>query len=194
MSNVTLMTLKGKSSNTITIADGTSLEGTGIANNQVIQTVIIRSNTKASYASTTSGNGTEVTPLALTITPQYADSLLLMQWNINGEYYWNNLFVVHKNGNLIANTGYEGYNSEAGNQAWSGIANGHYDNSYSSTPENFCIIYAIPADTTEEQTFTPAVRGAAATAFLLNRTQSSTGADSNENTVSSGIIMEIRQL
>jgi len=64
----------------------------------------------------------------------------------------------------------------------------------SSTPENFCIIYAIPADTTEEQTFTPAVRGGAATAFLLNRTQASTGADGNENTVSSGIIMEIRQL
>jgi len=194
MSNVTFMSLRGKSSNTITIAEGTTIEGTGAANNQVVQTVIIRSNTRASYTCTTSGNGTEVTPLALTITPQYSNSLLLMQWHINGEYYWNNLFVIHKNGNLIANTGYEGYNSQAGNQAWSGIANGQYDNNQSTTPENFSIIYAIPADTAEEQTFTPAVRGAATNLFYLNRTQSSTGADSNETLVSSGIIMEIRQV
>jgi hypothetical protein len=163
---------------------------------QVIQTVYARTSARNTYAAAASGNGTTITDLNLVITPRSASSLLIMQWMINGEAStgsWDMVYLIHQNGVLITTTGFEGYNSQAGNQRWSGVAAGMYDVDSDSTMANIFIQYAIPSRSMASQTFAPAVRSANATArtFYLNRTVGSAGQDSYEATVSSGVIWEI---
>lgn len=165
---------------------------------QVIQTVYARTSARNSYASAASGNGTTITDLNLTITPRSATSILIMQWMINGEASsasWNMVYLIHQNGALITTAGYEGYNNQAGNQRWSGVAAGMYDNNSDSTMANMIIQYAILTGSINTQTFAPAVRSSNATAqtFFLNRTVGSAGQDNYEAAVSSGVIWEVAQ-
>jgi hypothetical protein len=161
----------------------------------IINTVYKRTDVQASYSSTTSGNGTTISDLNITITPKSATSLLLCTWMINAEVHWNNVFVIHKNGSLITTSGYEGYNNAIGNLRYSGIASAFYDNDNATTPSNYYIQYVVPSISTVESTYAPAIRSSEATAytFFLNRTISSAGADNNENMVSTGMIQEIAQ-
>lgn len=168
------------------------------SSSQVIQTIYARTNARSSYAAAVSGNGTTVTDLNLTITPKSATSILIMQWMINGEATpssWDMVYLIHQNGALITATGYEGYNSQAGNQRWSGVAAGMYDVDSDSTMANIFIQYAIPSRSMASQTYAPAVRAASATAqtFFLNRPVGSAGQDNYEATVSSGVIWEVAQ-
>lgn len=165
---------------------------------QVIQTVYARTSARNSYAAATSGNGTTITDLNLVITPRSATSLLIVQWMINGEATpasWDMVYLIHQNGALVTASGYEGYNNQAGNQRWSGIAAGMYDVDSDSTMANIFVQYAIPSGSIASQTFAPAVRSAIGTAqtFYLNRPVGSAGQDSYEATVSSGVIWEVAQ-
>lgn len=165
---------------------------------QVIQTVYARTSARNSYAAATSGNGTTITDLNLVITPRSATSLLIVQWMINGEATpssWDMVYLIHQNGALVTASGYEGYNNQAGNQRWSGIAAGMYDVDSDSTMANIFVQYAIPSGSMTSQTFAPAVRSANGTAqtFYLNRPVGSAGQDSYEATVSSGVIWEVAQ-
>lgn len=163
---------------------------------QVIQTVYARTSARNSYAAAVSGNGTTITDLNLTITPRSATSLLIVQWMINGEASvasWDMVYLVHRDGVLITTPGFEGYNSQGGNQRWSGMASGMYDVDSDSTMANIFLQYAIPSGSMTSQTFAPAVRSSNGTAktFFLNRTVASAGQDSYEATVSSGVIWEV---
>ncbi len=165
---------------------------------QVIQTVYARTSARNSYAAAISGNGTTITDLNLVITPRSATSLLIVQWMINGEATpssWDMVYLIHQNGALVTASGYEGYNNQAGNQRWSGIAAGMYDVDSDSTMANIFVQYAIPSGSMTSQTFAPAVRSANGTAqtFYLNRPVGSAGQDSYEATVSSGVIWEVAQ-
>lgn len=161
----------------------------------VIQTVAVRSDVLTTYSSAATGDGTTITELNLSITPKFSSSLLVMKWMINCEVQHNDVFLVHKNGSLITTSGYEGYNTEAGNIRWSGLVSAKWDNNDASTIQNYYIQYAIPAGSTASQTFAPAIRASTSTAQILylNRTVNSTGADENETAVSTGVIMEIAQ-
>lgn len=161
----------------------------------IVQVKYLRTDTRTTYASSTSGNGTTVTALNLTITPKYANSILLMQWMINGEIHQDNVFLVHRDGSLVTTASYEGYNSAAGNNRYSGVMAGFYDQNEDSTPSNWFLQYAMPANAATSTTFAPAVRSSSATAytFALNRTLSGTLGDSHESMVSTGTIWEIAQ-
>jgi hypothetical protein len=164
----------------------------------VVQTVYARTSARNTYAAAVSGNGTTITDLNLTIVPRFATSMLIMQWMINSEASsgsWNTVFLIHQNGLLITQAGYEGYNNQAGNQRWSGVAAGMYDNNSSSTMSNIVIQYAIPAASVTSRVYAPAVRSSDSTAktFYLNRTVDSAGGDTLEATVSSGVIWEVAQ-
>jgi len=163
--------------------------------NSIVQVVTCRSDAKNTYASAVTGNGTTITVLNLTITPKFANSMLVMSWMISGEVGENNMFLIHRDGVLITDTGYESYNTISGNVRYSGFTPSYYDANNSSTPRSSCIQYAIPAYTTNARTYAPAVRGSGATAltYYLNRTVASTGADNQEQTISTGILMEISQ-
>lgn len=162
---------------------------------QILQTVYARTDTQTTYASAVSGNGTTIAALNITITPRRANSLLLCTWMINGEIGENNVFLVHRNGALITTVGYEPYNTDAGNQRWSGMMSAFYDNDQNSTPSNWYLQYAVPAGETASAVYAPAIRSANSTAqtFFLNRTVGSAGTDGYEVMVSTGMIQEIAQ-
>ena len=161
----------------------------------VLQVKTVRSDLRTTYSSATSGNGTTVSALNLTITPKFSNSLLIAQWMINGELHHDNVFLIHKDGQLITTTGETGYNSDVGNLRYSGFVPSTYDNDSSTTPQNFWIQYFAISNSASQLTFAPAVRSSSGTAytFHLNRTQESTGADAREQSVSTGIIWEIAQ-
>jgi len=194
MSTVTLSTIAAPASGAVTLASGTLIRSPGM----IVQAIYARSDARTSYSSPNSGNGVTITDLNLVITPRFASSLLIMQWMINAEWQgaaWDNVFVIHKNGALITDDFYQGYNRFGGNSRWSGFAAGMYDNNSDSTMSNYFLQYAIPAVETAQQTFAPAVRSASATnyTFFLNRCVGSTGQDNYEVAVSTGVIWEVAQ-
>jgi hypothetical protein len=184
-------TISVPTGNKIRGVDGASIYSAG----QVVQVIYARTDNRTTFSSANSGNGTTVTDLNLTITPKFSTSLLVMQWMINGELHQDNTFLIHRNGSLITDTSYTGYNSSVGNIRSSGYASAFYDQNEDSTPSNWFIQYSIPASSTTAVTFAPAVRGSGASAytFALNRTISGSTGDNYESMVSSGMIMEVAQ-
>ena len=158
----------------------------------VVQTIYTRSDTRNTYASGVSGDGTTITDLNISITPTNANNRLICQWMINGELHQDNVFLIHRDGALITTAGEEGRNSTSNNR-WVGYASAYYDTDENSTQSNWVIMYSQIAGSTASRTYAPAVRGSGATAytFALNRTLGSIGADNFENTVSTGIIYEV---
>ena len=177
--------------NAVVMESGASLRYPG----QVVQMLTIRSDIRNSYISLPSGNGTTITALNLTITPKFSSSLLIMEWMLNCEIHHDNVFLIHQDGNLITTSGYEGYNNNAGNQRWSGYVDPRYDADESSTMANYYFLYSIPATNLNQRTYAPAVRSSGPTTYVctLNKPLNSQGEDSYENTVSTGMIMEIQQ-
>jgi hypothetical protein len=159
----------------------------------IIQTVTVRSDTRTTYSSATSGNGTTITALNISIAPFYASSNLIIQWMINGELHQDNVLVIHQNGNLITTSGQEGYNNNAGNQRWSGYVSAFYDRDEGSTPSNWYISYSCPADNTTSRTYAPAVRSSSGTAYTLalNKTLTDGTENYRESMVSFAIAYEI---
>jgi hypothetical protein len=177
--------------NAVTPTSGTTMRYPG----QVVQVLTIRTDERTAYYSPNSGNGTTISELNLTITPKFSSSLLVMEWMMNCEVHHDNVILIHQNGSLITTSGYEGYNSGSGNQRWSGYASGFYDADEGSTMVNFYLLYAIPATNLNQRTYAPAVRSSSGTnyVFTLNKSLGSQGQDDYENTVSTGMIMEIQQ-
>ena len=193
MSELSVGQLKGLTvnSNTITVPSGHKLYAPGT----VVQVATVRSDTRTTYSSSTSGNGTAVTELALTIIPKFSNSLLACQWMINGEIHQDNVFLIHRDGALVTTSGQTGYNSAVGNSRHSGYASGYYDQNEDSTPSNYFIQYFATANSTASTTITPAVRSSSATTYTLalNRTIANASQDAYESMVSTGIIWEIAQ-
>lgn len=193
MSTLNVGTIQGlpDNANIITIPNGHTLYAPGM----VAQVRYFRSDTRTTYSSLNTGNGTPVTELNLTITPRFSNSLLLMQWMINGELHQDNAFVIHRDGALITTSGATGFNSAVGNVRQSGFANAFYDQNEDSTPSNWFLQYAVTAGSTAPTTFVPAVRGTGATSytFALNRVIANASQDNYESMVSTGTIWEIMQ-
>jgi hypothetical protein len=75
----------------------------------VIQTIVARTDTRTTFASNNSGNGTTITQLNLTIVPRFTNSRIWCQWMINGELHQDNTFVIHRDGAVA--TSPAGYNT-----------------------------------------------------------------------------------
>lgn len=174
----------------ITVTNDSILKSPGM----VVQTKFVRADRRIQYSAPGSNNsGITIADLNLTIIPKFSDSLLIMEWMINGETNHDVIFRVHRNGEIITDDGYEGYNREAGRQFWSGLVAGHYDNNVDSTPVNFFLQYSIPAYNTLIRTYAPSISssGASSHTFSLNRTSGRLGENDYENMVSTGMIMEV---
>lgn len=193
MSRLVVSTIEAPASSgrVVSIANDSILKNPGM----VIQTIYTRSDQRIAYSAPANTTGTTMSVLNLTITPKFHDSLLIMQWMINGEIHHDTVFKIHRDAALITDSGYEGYNRDTGLQLWSGIAAGPYDANNDSTPQNVFIQYAIPASNTTTRTYAPAVAGSGTTGYTmhLNRTQASLGQNAYEQTVSTGMIMEVAQ-
>jgi hypothetical protein len=193
MSEISLGQLKGLpvNGNTITIPSGHKLYAPGT----VVQVRTVRTEARNTYSAPTTGNGTTVTDLNLTITPKFSNSLLVAQWMFNGELHHDSVILIHKDGSLITTSGEAGFNATAGNSRWSGFSPSTYDVDISTTPQNMFIQYFATAGSVSSMTFAPAVRASDGTAktLYLNRNVASAGADGQEVSVSTGIIWEIAQ-
>ena len=167
------------------------LQSTG----NIVQCNRVRYDSRTTWSSNNSGNGTEITGLRLSISPRHSGNLLLCQWVLSGELGHNNVFLVFRDGGLITAGGEQGYNNEVGNNRWSGFISSTYDsaNDNSSTPHHWYIQYYCNADSTSSRFYSPAVRssGGSNDTLHLNRTYSSAGQDAFEITVSTGVIYEI---
>lgn len=166
------------------------LQNTG----NIVQVSRVRYDSRTNWSSNNNGNGTEITGLRLSITPRHSGNLLLCQWVLSGEIHHDNVFLVFRDGNLIT-SGDVGYNSEVGNNRWSGFITSTYDsaNDNSSTPHHWFMQYFTTAENTNNRFYSPAVRSSGGGNFTLslNRTNGSTGQDGHEMTVSTGVVYEI---
>ena len=167
----------------ITIPSGHILSHQG----KVIQTVYVRTDTRGTYAASPSGDGTQVTPLNLTITPTRADSIIWLRWSVHYEMHQDTMFVVQQGSTLI------GYNQYRGNVRYSGIAAQNYDTDESTTPNSKTINWFVAAGSTSVRTYSLCVRSSSSGSYTLylNRTVSSAGTDGQENGVSFGFAREI---
>lgn len=162
----------------------------------IVQVKYVRTDTRTTYASNNSGNGTTITALNLTITPKYSNSLLLAQWMINGELHQDNVFLIHRDGSVVTTSTYEGYNNVLGLASrWSGVMAGFYDQNEDSTPSNWFLQYAVPASSTASTTLAPAVRSSSGGGYTLalNRTIANNTQDAYESMISTGTVWEIAQ-
>jgi hypothetical protein len=159
----------------------------------ILQTEYRRTDNQVAYTSLATGSGTTITELELTIVPKRSNSILLCTWMVNAEVGLNNVFVIHRNRQLVENFGFQGYNS-SNTGRFSGYVGAMYDNNNDSTMHNYYIQYAMPAGTTEPITMAPAIRASASTVatFSLNRTLG-VPKDLYEIAVSTGMIQEIAQ-
>lgn len=198
MSNLKVATLAANEtiSNNITVQSPSHIASPGAP----IQTLYYRTDERSSWAAPigTPELATRVLPLGLTITPKKANSLIVMEWMVNGEFHHNAQWVIFLNNSVVSTPGYWGYNgAPAISGRWVGYVPGRFDgaNNNSSTPDTYFIQYSIIPNSTSTMTFYPAVKSSdgVAQTFFLNRTLSSLGADNFENAISTGIIMEIAQ-
>ena len=168
------------SSNNITYSPG-----------MVIQTGYVRSDDRTTFSAPGSIDANPVSALNLSITPRFANSMILCHWMINGEVQQDFNFVIFKNG-VLAN---DGYNLQAGNILGSGYVTAPYDPDVSTTPFNVNITYAGFPGGTGLVTYGVGIRSSdtGAKTFYLNRVVAGIGAGTSENMVSIGIIQEITQ-
>ncbi len=132
--------------------------------------------------------------LDITIERTVPGSSFQCVWMVNGEATGHDhMFVVYRGGSLI------GYNTDVGQQRWSGVSQGWYDRDNNSTQYNNSIVWydSAPSDATfpvgTEIVYRVGTRSSnnANYTYWLNRTDSRGGQNAYENTVSAGYVMEI---
>lgn len=170
---------------------GALLKSTG----NIVQVQRFRTDTIQTWTSSGS-TPTEVTNLRLTIAPKFSNSLLVMFWTWCGEMSnHNTVWRIFRNGSVITDSGYQGYNIESGQSTWSGFFTGDYDQDQASTPRVNSCLYIIPAGSTTSRNYGLAFVGSNATnrTYYQNRCVSSAGQNSYENGIATGIIYEVKQ-
>ena len=159
----------------------------------IVQCVTVRTDTRTTFSAPSSGNGTVISQLNLTITPRNSANLIICKWMINCEFNNENaVFTVYQDGSLLST----GRNANSNNR-WSGAAVSVYDQNNSSTQQNTTIFWSGTAGSTSSRSYRPAVRSSNTSnrTFYLNRNVGSgnNGQNAYEITVSSGVCWEIAQ-
>ena len=153
-----------------------------------VQMITTQTRSQASYSAPTSGNGTNIALLQLTITPQKAENHIYLDWFIHAEASSHDMvYIITRNDVLLPDT------TGGSNNRWEGIMLNHYDPNFASTPVIDHIKFIDSNSLATASTYRILIRSSSTTArtYRLNRAFGSAGADSNEAGVSSGIAMEI---
>ena len=189
----TALNTKAASSHTHAASDITSgqLDSARMPAGSVVQVTKKRTSARSAYGF---NSDAIISDLNIAITPKFASSLLLVQWQVMYECDYNSVFRVYRDGGLVYTSGYQGYNENDGN-TWSGLVPGVYDTDTASTPQVSFIQYFVPAGSTSATTLQLSIRSSipAAATFYLNRTVNSSGASAYEVGVSTAVCWEIAQ-
>jgi len=154
---------------------------------KVLQVATVQTRTIATYAAPTTGDGTEITPLTITMTPTAAGNRIVLDWIVNGECYWNTGYIVTRNGVKLTDT------TDATNNRWAVITAQPYDVDSTSTPDNAVIRIIDNSSLATSSTYRIQIRSTTTTAYTLylNRTVASAGADIYETSLSTGSATEV---
>ena len=108
----------------------------------VIQTIVTRYDPRPQYSMPTSYPGNIISDLRLTITPQYSNSMIIVEWFIHGEPNNHDAGVrVARNGSVDFGSG--GYNNNSGRNNHSFINAAWYDPDNNSTPKAVKILFFL---------------------------------------------------
>ena len=132
--------------------------------------------------------------LDISITPKYSNSLLVVQWMLTYEADYNAVFRICRDGSVVGQSGYEGYNPTVSG-FWNGYAAVAYDGDRASTPNTHMIQYAIPANSTAATTLQLGILVSMASgsgAIAINRAWNG-NSDAYEAGTSNASIWEIKQ-
>ena len=147
----------------------------------------VQSRTISTYSVPTSGDGTELSPVTLTMTPTTAGNTVILKWIIQGDCYTDAVFLVTRNGTKLTDT------TDASNNKWAGIVNFPYDPDAGSTPNSVSITIMDNSCLNTSSVYRLLVRSSSSTArtFYFNRPQDSAGGSSQENGLCSCVAMEV---
>lgn len=165
----------------------------------VLQTKVIRYDARPGYNGPTDNTygGTALTELRLTITPIYANSLIVCEWWIHGEANNHDSgWTVTTNGNPKTGGTYAQYNTDVGNNSHSYLlGDTFYDQDTGSTPTCSLLTYYDVPGSTATRYYDPRFgsNDGGSRTFYINRTVGSGGQVNHENGVSFGRITEIKQ-
>lgn len=153
----------------------------------VVAMAAVQTRVQTTYTAPISGDGTEITPLRITMTPKKAGNQVVLEWVVNGEMHYNAVYVVTRNGVKLAET------TNAGNSMWAGVTAQPYDVDVASTPDNAVVKIVDMDSLAVPTTYELRVRSSTTSALTmyLNRTVNSMGADSQEAGLSVGTATEI---
>lgn len=118
----------------------------------------------------------EISPVRVTITPRFADSLIAIHWNVFGESSNHNTgFKIAElvNGvpKIIRRSGYEGYNAQQSVQERNHFISDLYDGDDNSTPRMSNFVYFDKPNSTDERSYCImfGANGNTGNAYQLNR-------------------------
>lgn len=161
----------------------------------VVQCKVNRVDTQLVYSC--AATGSEFTDLRVSITPKFANSMILCQFMLFGEGGSTHDWIMRVWKNAAVPVGaYAGYNSVQGNQVWSGIAMPLvYETDYSTTPQTANMLYHDFPGSTLPITYAPGAGHSSGTAlsYYVNRTLNSLGTSGQEAGISMSIAWEIAQ-
>lgn len=165
------------------------LKDASVAPGTIASVKMLQTRAQATYTTSTSGNGVDITPLNITITPKKAGNMVILEWVMHGEVYNDNVFLVKRNGVLLPDA------TNAGNNRWAGITTPDYEADENSTPMTKTIRIADMNSLDTASTYTLAIRSSGVTAYTvaLNRTVGSAGSDHYEAGLSSVTATEVYQ-
>ena len=118
----------------------------------------------------------EISPVRVTITPRFADSLIAIHWNVFGEPSNHNTGfkiaeLVSGVPTIIRRSGYEGYNAQQSVQERNHFISDFYDGDTNSTPRMSNFVYFDKPNSTDERSYCImfGANGNNAHAYQLNR-------------------------
>jgi len=208
--NITATTLSGSGASLNSLPNS-SLAASGLNNNSfantsigranmnfqgaVVQTMVVRFDARPQISMPTSYPGTINSNLRLTITPQYANSMIIVEYRIHGEPNNHDAGIrITRNGGTVTGT-FASFNTNSGQNNHSFINSAWYDPDNNSTPKCVKIVYYDFPNTTASVFYEPAFASTdgSTRTFNMNRVTGSAGTNNHENGVSFGRITEIRQ-
>ena len=175
----------------INIQSGTSLglsdSAFGGIRGTPVQMAVARTDTRTTFTSPNNGQ-VDIPQTAVTITPKFTGSLIVLKWMCTGEIHQDNGFRILKNGTLFKTT-------TQTNERWGSYVSAWYDRNQSSTMSNWYInafdndvvagaetTYTLSTGSSSNGTYT----------FYLNRCVSNGGGNNSyENGVTVMTAMEI---
>ena len=160
----------------------------------VVQMQSVQSRVQASYSAPIVvapiiGNGTQITPLNIVITPRKAGNAMVLEWHVNGEAHQDTVYIVQRNGLLLLDT------TDVSNLRYAGLAAQPYDGDSVTTPDNAILRITDFNTLAIATTYSLHIRASGGTAYtlFLNRPVGSAGVDTQETSLSSATATEIAQ-